>query len=323
VTATEASHARVAAALANWNGASYLEKCLTALRQQSHELAQIVVVDNGSTDGSAAWLASQHDVTLIRHSVNEGYCRGYNRAIDSTDTPYVLVLNTDAYLDARFVESCLQILEKDPRCAVVTGAFHEEATGQDIGGGFWLRPQIRMHPTPASQTQMEVFGVTGAAALYRRSALEEARIEGEIYDGAYFSYGEDIDLAWRLRLFGWHATYTPSAKAHHVGSGSLGGAIRFFDKPVFFQRQVLRNRYLTLLKNARARDLLFILPALLAAEIVLWPFLLLRQPWYFPALLKTPFELLKRLPRVHRWRRAIQSRRDTRVGSLRSWIRGW
>ncbi len=320
---TDVSRPRVAAALANWNGARYLQQCLEALRGQSCALQQIVVVDNGSTDGSADWLAAQDDVTLIRHASNEGYCRGYNRAIEATDTPFVLLLNTDAYLEPDFVESCLQVLEADVDCAAVTGAFYEEATRQHIGGGFWLRPQMRMLPIPALEQPQEVFGVTGAAALYRRAALENIRIEGQIYDEAYFSYGEDIDLAWRLRAFGWHAAYTPGARAHHVGSGSLGGALRFFDKPTFFQRQALRNRYLTLVKNARGRDLLHILPVMCAAELVLWPYLLLRQPWRFPALLRTPFELLQRLPAAIRWRREIQRRSEPERASIRAWLKVW
>lgn len=320
---SEPSRPRVSAALANWNGVRYLERCLGALRAQSHELEQIIVVDNGSTDGSVEWLAGQEDVTLIRSQTNRGYCWGYNRAIEAAETPFVLTLNTDAYLDELFVASCLREIGEDARCAAVTGTFFEEATGQRIGGGFWLRRQIRMVSTPATGQSTQVFGVTGAAALFRLAALKDVQVEGQVYDEAYFSYGEDIDLAWRLWLLGWQCRFTPLANAHHVGSGSLQGALRFLDKPAFFQRQVLRNRYLTLLKNARAGDMFDLLPSMGLGELALWPYLLLRQPWRFPALLKTPLELCQRLPRAWRWRREIQKRRDATIGSLRPWLKGW
>jgi len=319
----DTSGLRVAAALANWNGARYLERCLTALRQQTHSLEQIVVVDNGSTDGSDLWLESQPDVTLIRHTHNTGYCHGYNRAIEATKTPFVLTLNTDAYLEEHFVGACLEAVVEAPSCAAATGRFFEEATNQHISGGFWLRRLIRMCPMPAEEDVREVFGVTGAAALFRREALDAARIEGQVFDESYFSYGEDIDLAWRLQILGWHSMYVPTARAHHVGSGSLDGALRFFDKPVFFQRQALRNRYLTLMKNASLLDSLQLVPAMLIGELLLWPLLFLRQPWRFPALLKTPVELLVRLPGVWRWRREIQRRRSPEAGSVHRWLRGW
>jgi hypothetical protein len=117
--------------------------------------------------------------------------------------------------------------------------------------------------------------------------------------------------------------YVPTARAHHVGSGSLDGALRFFDKPVFFQRQALRNRYLTLMKNASLLDSLQLVPAMLIGELLLWPLLFLRQPWRFPALLKTPVELLVRLPGVWRWRREIQRRRSPEAGAVHRWLRGW
>ncbi|MEC8932911.1 MAG: glycosyltransferase family 2 protein [Candidatus Latescibacterota bacterium] len=320
---TEVGRPPVAAALANWNGAPYLERCLTALRAQTHPLQQIVVVDNGSTDGSNEWLANQPDVTLIRRPHNEGYCRGYNLAIDATRAPYVLTLNTDAFLDSEFVSSCLAAMEASPGCAAATGQFDEQATGLTIGGGFGLGRLMRMKPTDALDDSAEVFGVTGAAALYRRDALQNAKIDGQVYDECYFSYGEDIDLAWRLYLMGWHSIYAPAARAYHVGSGSLHGTLRFFDNPSFFQRQALRNRYLTLMKNARGLDGLRLLLTMAVGECALWPYLLVRQPLRFPALLKVPLELLVRLPRVWRWRRITQRRRNRHVGSIRRWIRGW
>ena len=100
-----------------------------------------------------------------RNEHNEGYCAGYNRAIVATDTPYVLALNTDVYLDPGFVEAAARVLDDHPETAAVTGRFYEEATDRTIGGGFRLRRQLRMHPESADGPEREVFGASGAAVL--------------------------------------------------------------------------------------------------------------------------------------------------------------
>ena len=312
----------VAAALANWNGGQYLQKCCAALKAQTHPLEQIVIVDNGSVDDSIGWLSTQ-DVTVLRNQSNQGYCRGYNQAIAASDTPYVLALHTDVYLDSTFVETAVRVLDAHPNAAAVTGRFYEQATDRTISGGFRLRRQMRMQPESAAGPAREVFGASGAAVLFRRSALEAAaESPDEIYDPRYFSYGEDIDLAWRLRALGWTVRYAPEATAHHVGSGSLGGALRFLDKPVEFQRHVLKNRYLTLLKNAPPGLLMEMGAVLVAADLALWPFLCLRQPWRVPYLLGGIIDVLRLLPGSWRKRQLLQGRARLRSEAVRPWLSG-
>jgi GT2 family glycosyltransferase len=314
----------VDAALANWNGAAYLPRCIDALQAQTHSLQSIVVVDNGSTDGSDRWLAQdRRSVRLLQNPDNKGYCVGYNQAIAATSAPYVLALNTDVFLQPGFVQAAARVLDEHEEAAAVTGRFFEQATSRDISGGFRLRRQLRMRPEDAGGPEREVFGASGAAVLFRRSALvEAAEVEGEIYDPRYFSYGEDIDLAWRLRAMGWTVRYTPLAKAHHVGSGSLGGALRFLDKPAVFQRHALKNRYLTLLKNAPPMLLLEMSGALLLTDLLLWPFLCLRQPWRVPFLLGGIVDVLRLLPTSWRRRQTLQQRAKQGSQAVRPWLQG-
>ncbi len=315
----------VAAAMANWNGGAYLPQCLAALEAQTRSLREIVIVDNGSTDGSDRWLEQRGGLVrmLRRNEHNEGYCAGYNRAIVATDAPYVLALNIDVYLEPGFVEAAARVLDDHPETAAVTGRFYEEATDRTIGGGFRLRRQLRMHPESADGPEREVFGASGAAVLFRRAAIDEAaEAAGEVYDPRYFSYGEDIDLAWRLRALGWTVRYTPDAHAHHVGSGSLGGALRFLDKPAVFQRHALKNRYLTLLKNAPPGLLVEMGVALLLTDLALWPFLCLRQPLRVPYLLGGIADVIRLLPGSWRRRRLLQERSRLGGEAVRPWLSG-
>lgn len=313
----------VSAALANWNGAAYLPRCLECLYAQSQPPDEVVVVDNGSRDGSPAWIRDHYPrVHLLVSAHNEGYCAGYNRAIAATGAPYVLVLNTDVYLDAGFLEAAAAVLERDSAVAAVTGRFYEQGTDRTISGGFYLRRQVRMRPAAPADGEVEVFGASGAAVLFRRTALEEAAEDGQIYDPRYHSYGEDIDLSWRLRTMGWSLRYTPAARAHHVGSGSLGGALRFLDKPAPFQRHALKNRYLTVLKNAPGPILLEMGAALLLTDLLLWPYLCLRQPLRVPYLLGAIVDVFRLLPSSWTRRRALRRRARCRGEAVRPWLRG-
>ncbi|MEE2657977.1 MAG: glycosyltransferase family 2 protein [Candidatus Latescibacterota bacterium] len=314
----------MAAALANWNGAAHIDRCLSALYAQTIALDEVVIVDNGSTDGSVEWIEQHYPhATLLYNPENLGYCVGYNRAIAATSTSLVLILNTDVFLDPCYVETACEVFTREDLTSAVTGQFFEEGTQQQISGGFGLRRQMRIVPESPLGEEREVFGVSGAAALFRRSALEEASVDGEIFDTDYFSYGEDIDLAWRLRLLGWQARYTPEAKAHHVGSGSLSGRLRFVDKPAFFQRHVLKNRYLTVAKNASAAQLPEFAFSLLLSEFLLWPYLLLHKPLRIPYLLGTWWDVLRLLPRAWRRRRELHGRLRASSASIRPFLRGF
>lgn len=314
----------VAAALANWNGAAYLPRCLAALAAQRPRPAEVVVVDNGSTDGSPDWIRQHHpQVELLTNACNEGYCAGYNRAIAATTAPYVLVLNSDVYLEGGFVAAAAAVLDREPAVAAVTGRFYEQATARTISGGFGLRRQMRMRPDPPTEQEAEVFGASGAAVLFRRAAIEEAAVDGEIYDSHYFSYGEDIDLSWRLRALGWSLRYAPGARAHHVGSGSLGGALRFLDKPAVFQRHALKNRYLTVIKNAPTWLLVELGVWLVLTDLLLWPYLCLRLPTRVPYLLGAITDVLRLLPVTWARRRALQRRARVASAAVRPWLRGW
>ncbi|MCC7263631.1 MAG: glycosyltransferase family 2 protein [Candidatus Latescibacteria bacterium] len=313
-----------AAALANWNGMKYLGRCLAALYAQTCPLSEVVVVDNGSTDGSKEWLRAQYpQVRLIENTTNRGFAAGSNQAIAACTAPFVLVLNTDVFLEPDFLALAMPGFSRSPRVAAVTGRVYQEGTDELLNGGFFLRRQIRIrHSTNLAEPEA-VFGATGAVVLFRREALEDLRVEGEYFDESYFGYGEDIDLAWRAQLWGWQVRFEPGPLAHHVGSGSLDGRLRFAEKPAFFQRHVLKNRYLTVIKNASPGVLAELLPALLLTELLLWPYLLLRWPRRAPYLALALVDVLRLFPQAWRRRRLIQSRRQVSAAHIRGLLRGF
>ena len=313
----------VAAALTNWNGLQHIGRCLQCLHEQTMPPEQIVVVDNGSTDGSKEWIRQNYPaVLLLENEHNTGFAAGYNQAIRATTTPYVLILNTDAFLTTDFIEKATDAISSRPEVAAVTGRTFQEATDELISGGFFLRRQIRIVHSGLADGIVEVFGVTGSVALFRRDALNGLAVADQYFDEAYFCYGEDIDLAWRAQLHGWKMLALPSAAAHHVGSASLEGRLRFVDKPRLYQRHTLKNRYLTVIKNASPGILLELLPSLALTELLLWPFLLLRQPWRVPYLLLSFVDVVRLFPATLRKRRVVQAGRRVSAQHIRRYFRG-
>lgn len=311
-------------ALANWNGMRYLARCLDAVLAQTVLPAAVVVVDNGSTDGSRELVRQAYPgVILLENDRNLGFAAGYNQAIAAGRESAVLLLNTDVFLAPDFIERTLRTLEQNADTGSVTGRIYQEGTGQWLNGGFFLRPQVRIAHSPNLTVEEEVFGCTGAVMLCRRAMLDAVRLNDGYFDETYFSYGEDIDLAWRAQLAGWRARYQPEARAWHVGSGSLEERLRFIDKPPAFQRHLLKNRYLTLVKDLSPGLALRLLPGFLLAEPFVWAYLLVRRPRRFPYLLLALWDAARLLPDALAKRRRIQARTRVQVARMRPLVRRW
>ena len=312
----------VSVAIANWNGMRYLPSCLEAIYSQTYAPAEVVIVDNGSVDGSFDWISSNYpNVCLIRNESNEGFAAGYNQAINCCRGECILILNTDVFLEGDFIEHAVNVMGLGGKIGAVAGRVYQQATGEWINSGFNLHPQMRSRHVIEQDLSCEVFGCSGALILFRAEMLNDVSIDGEIFDKSYFSYGEDIDLAWRSYIFGWRCRYEPNARARHIGSGASDGQIRFWDKPLFLQRHILSNRFLTLVKNAAWSELFILIPYWLIIEPLVWLTFLMRNPYKFISLIPVWASIFRKLPRALKWRRIIQSRRMVKpLSSLKHFV---
>lgn len=207
-----------------WNGHRWLAGLLGSLRSQTLTPIQIVVVDNGSTDGSVAYLRAEHpDVEVLELAHNTGFAFAVNRGLERARGDLVALLNTDVMLSPDWLKRMADALAADPQAASVAckmRQFGSERLIYDAGdilrrdGACEQRGRfgrdIGQYDEPG-----EVFGACAGAALYRHEAL---RAVGG-FDERFFAYLEDVDLALRLRLAGWGCRYEP-VLALHVGEGS-------------------------------------------------------------------------------------------------------
>lgn len=287
----------------NWNGWHYLGPCLASLKRQTYPNFEVIVVDNGSTDGSPEILAEQFPaVRLIRNEKNLGFAAANNQAIRASSSPYVATLNNDTVAEPTWLAALVAAAEGNERWGAVGSKMVLARNPQvidscgialDRAGIAW--DLLGGRPAATVDRPREVFGACAGAALYRRSMLDEIGL----FDEDFFAYLEDADLAWRARLAGWRAVLAPNAVVHHVHSGSLGDASprkRFL---------LGRNKIWMIAKCLPTRDV-WQLPLILAYDLGAVGMRLLARDW---ASLAGRLVAWTHLPLVLAKRRGVHGRR--------------
>jgi GT2 family glycosyltransferase len=251
VSGSDAS--QVAAVVVNWNGRGDCEAGLGAVISQSLVPAEVVVVDNGSSDGSCAWFERQPGVRVLRNPQNLGFARAVNQGLAASTCPLVLLCNLDCVLDPGYLAAAVLRLESDPKIGSVGGRLRQgpnpssplDTAGHLLHRSGWVANRGRGESGAGRYlVAEEVFGVSAAAALYRRQMLDDIAIGGEVFCEAFFAYLEDVDLDWRARWRGWRCYYEPAATASHRRGGTG------LSKSALIERHVVANRISLLARNA-------------------------------------------------------------------------
>jgi len=212
---------KVSVNIVTFNSAGDIEDCLDSLVRQSFTDFRIRIFDNASADKTLDRVR-RFAVAVTTSAVNCGFSKAHNALIRDCQSEYVLVLNPDTILRQNFLENLVQALDARSQAGSASGKLlRMDNTTIDSTGIIMLRSQRHLdrgadQPDIGQYDKAEdIFGPSGAAAMYRRRALEDCSINGEYFDEDFFAYREDADLAWRLRLFGWTSTYVPTAVALH------------------------------------------------------------------------------------------------------------
>lgn len=306
----------VSVVVLNWNGGAEVLRCLEQVEAQTYRQVELIVVDNGSTDGSVEEARRSFPAArVVDNGRNLGYAAGMNIGIRHSRGEFVVLLNQDAYLQEDYLRIGVGLLQRNdafsmvaPRVLDVDAQGHH--AGKLIHCGWMMRWHMRPFNSLACDERREVFGPSFACAMIRRAALEdiECGVYGDYLDEDYFSYHEDIDLCFRLVLRGWKALYDPRLIVYHSRGSATGGRVRTIEKPLFFQRHVFKNRYLTIVKDLPLLVLLRALPAIGFAEVALLGYILLKSPQSFWAWTRACGDFIQLLPRALRRREYIQSR---------------
>ncbi len=217
----------------NWNGAHHLAVCLNALRTQSYAHVEVILVDNGSTDGSQA-LVTEHypEVRLLALDRNLGLTGGNNAGFRAARGEILISLNNDTEADPDFVDALVAAMLEHPQAGMVAAKMllfdrrdhiHSAGDGYGVDGipfnrGVWQRDEGQFDQPGW------IFGGCGGAVAYRRAMLDDVGL----FDESFFMYCEDVDLNWRSQLAGWRCWYTPDAVVYHKLSATGGGPLASF-----------------------------------------------------------------------------------------------
>ena len=302
----------------NWNGAHFLGDCLGSLVSQTHP-AEIIVVDNGSTDGTAELVRERFPgVALVRLNANRGFAGAVNAGIShalADGAEYVALFNNDAVAEPDWLQRLVETAEAHPEAGTVTSKLlrsdgvHIDSTGDFYSSWGWAYPRGRdevdrgQYDAPEHR---EVFCGSGGASLFRARML----IEVGPFDEDYFAYLEDQDLGFRAQLMGWRARYEPAAVAYHRMMGTSGLI------PNFGRYQAIRNCIYLYVKNLPSPLVWRYLPKFLLGLMLMAVNDLRRRR--FLAIARAYLDALRHLPAMLRKRHQAQAGRVVEVDYIDS-----
>lgn len=219
---------KVTVIIPNFNGMKFLRGCMEALYAQEPGTPpfRVVVVDNGSKDGSVDFLRTHFpQAQLEALPENTGFCHAVNVGIRMADTPYVILLNNDTKVRAGFIRALYEAIERRTDAFSVSAKmlmWDRPELIDDAGDRYcvlgWAFSRGKGKPADRYDTPCEVFSACGGAAIYRRSVFEQIGY----FDEAHFAYLEDLDIGYRAGLYGYRNYYEPAAQVIHFGSASTG-----------------------------------------------------------------------------------------------------
>jgi len=276
------------------------------LIEKNIRLCPAIIVNNSGKELS--FLKSTKNICIINNKINVGFALGMNQAIQLSSAEYILSINPDVELTSRYIDELISIAETNDRVGIVTGKILDYYNRKVIDrcGDLILKTRAGEENKQELTVVQEVFSASAAASLYRRSMLEDIKVEDEYFDADFFCYYEDLDLAWRARLLGWKVVYTPKAVAYHIGHSSG-------QSKAWIKAHSWKNRIWMTIKNDSWTYMLLDLPYIFLFEL----YYLLKYIYcykYFPL-------ILKKIPSMIRKRRVIQQKKQIRHSALRKYFK--
>jgi len=318
----------VSVTIVTYNSGRFIKRCLESVLEQKYANVEVVVIDNASTDGTVDILEPFADTCRIYYNEqNLGFAAAQNQAIALAQGEWILTCNPDVLLMPNFIQALVEAAHVDPKVGTVCGKLLTIRASFDLpekqlvdSTGIYFTPMLR-HLDRGSQEVDNghylnfeyVFGATAAAALYRKSMIDDISVQGEFFDPDFFVYREDADVAWRAQLMGWRCLYTPLARGYHVRN-VLPGNRRAL--PAEINMHSVKNRFLMRIKNMTPDLYRKNWLSITARDLVVLGACLVREH----SSLKAFVYLAKNWRRVLEKRREIMKRRRVKDEYISSWF---
>ena len=270
----------------------YIKSCLDSLLEQTHLPFEIMVMDNSSQPDFIRELNRLYPSVKIYSSTNNLFYTGaLNKGIQLAQGEFILCLNDDVILDQGFIQESLEGFLIKKNIGMVSGKIlRQDKKTLDSTGLFlsvWRTAKERGYGQPdLGQFDKSgfIFGVSGSAAFYRKDMLEAVKNKLDYFDPDFRMFYEDLDISWRAQKYGWLAYYVPTALIYHVRGGSFrpdSGIDKTIARKYLSDQlhcDLIKNRYLTILKNETFFSFLLHLIPILIYDLCVWTYVIFFQP---------------------------------------------
>ena len=327
------------------NGEKYIRHFLNSLEKQTYprDKIQLNILDNGSNDNTKTIIGNSSfaPLNLIESKQNLGTWPGQEELLKYSSGKYIIASSVDIILDKDFIKKFVPAMERDGGIGAIQPKIYKfelnklnelpkkiiDTCGFKI---FRSRRVVNIGHGEEDNRQYddlgEIFAVEGAVPIFRREAMEDIRINGEFCDHDYFWYGDDLDLAWRMRLFGWKQVFAPTVIAWHdrQTTKTLKKSWSDYLSRVPVRRQIpikkrrldWRNLRWTFIKNDYIINFLKDLPQILPRELAVLGYAILFEP----GVLKEIPIFFRYLPKILRKRKEIMKRAVVKPKEIRKWF---
>ncbi len=305
----------VSVVIPNWNGKRFLAGCLDSLLKQKYEHVEVIIVDNGSKDGSVEFLQENYpQVRLLTFENNTGFSPAVNRGIRESKGEFVALLNNDTVVDPMWLSELVRIMHEHPEigsagCKMLAYDDHKLLDGAGDGyrrGGLPGRIGHRERDTGRFDLPRYILGACGGAAMYRQELFEAIGY----LDDDYFAYLEDVDFGLRAQNAGYKCYYVPTAIVYHLGCGTTGSGY----SPLVV-RLSSQNNLNTIVKNIPGPLLWKFLPEILYWQLYYLAVVTVRGAQIIPWL-QGALDALKMMPKMLKKRQEIFSQRKVSLRYL-------
>jgi GT2 family glycosyltransferase len=323
----------VSIVVVTFNNEAFVAECLSCALAQDYEPTELIVVDQGSSDGTIAMIQRDYpQVTLLQNERNTGFAAGMNRGIAGSRGEFVLLLNSDLFLESGFLSHAVRCLASHSASnhvgmlASVVHCYRDGRRTSEIDStGMMFLPYHAIVNGGFADRMNWVAGPAGSVMFLSKAMLDDVRLPGGGYlDETYFCYGEDMELMLRAQMLGWRCVFVPILAGWHMGGASANAGPRYSDKPSPLLVHALKNRYLTLVACYPAGLLLRTLGWHLLTECgqILAP--LMRRRWrQLACVLRAHGAATRLLPYALAKRGWLQRRRRVSCHYLRSLYVAW
>ncbi len=326
------------------NGEKYIHHCLDAVFNQSYTNVEINILDNNSTDNTVSIIKKKYSkCNLITIDKNLGLGGGQEYLLDYSTGQYIVALCVDVILDQDFVVRGIEGFSRHQDAGALQSKMYQWSIKNEKekkinvidSCGFKILPSRKLinrghgeNDANLFMEEEEIFSFEGAAPFFRKEAMINCKVKGEIYDKDLFWYATDIDFGWKMRLLGWTSWYIPSMRAWHDRPTSKDQGRSLWDY-ITFKRQLIRSRVSRERRRLQFRNLhlvyikydswnnVFHNPfAFVGREIMVFLYHILFEPFVF---LEIP-NFFKKLPLILQKRKLIQERSKISTNEIQKWF---